>query len=207
MIAIFASGNGSNAKALLEHSKKLSDKVQVAVLICDNYGAGVLDIAKSFGIKAVCIPFESANSYQEAKIVHEEKILYEVGRHKVEWIFLAGYMRILSKNFIDRFHDSHLQRSRIVNIHPSLLPRFPGKSAYEDCFEAQDKMAGITIHFVDEGIDSGTIITQQTFKRYDDDTFEHFKRRGLAIEHQLYPQVLEQICNNRITIAGMKDYE
>jgi phosphoribosylglycinamide formyltransferase-1 len=116
----------------------------------------------------------------------------------MDFLVLAGYMRILSESFLRAYKDPR-GFYRIVNIHPSLLPSFPGKSAYEDAFNYGVKVSGITIHLVDEKVDHGYILAQEAFPRFDDDTLATFKARGLAVEHKLFPEVLQTLANGELS--------
>jgi phosphoribosylglycinamide formyltransferase-1 len=131
------------------------------------------------------------------RLEHEEKVRELLQTISFDYIILAGYMRILSPKFLNHFRDPR-GFFRVINIHPSLLPAFPGKCAYEDAFNYGVKISGITVHLVDEQVDHGAILAQQSFPRLPDDTLETFKARGLAVEHALYPAVLREISNNGI---------
>ncbi len=183
--AIFASGSGTNAENILRfaHSRP---EIKIAVVICDQPGAGVIDRAEKFGVACEVIPAEKG-----AKVAHEKKVLERLSAHNVDWIFLAGYMRILSPDFIMHFPN------RIVNIHPSLLPEFPGKDSYRRAYDAGVKTAGITLHYVDAGIDTGPVIKQKKFDRIDGESFDDFRARGLALEYQAYTEFLEELCHDR----------
>lgn len=184
-IAIFASGNGSNAIELIKHAKKLN--FTIACLICDNPHAGILK-------KEIPIPIHLIEKTKSKK-EHEREILKTLERYQVNWIFLAGYMRILSEDFIAKFthkHPTHAH-SRIINIHPSLLPKYQGLHAYERSFANNDQFGGITIHYVDAGIDTGEMILQGKFERKNEDTITDYIKRGQELEHGLYPKILERV--------------
>ena len=189
-ICIFASGNGTNAMNLIHESKKY-DHIKVAGLLCDNPGAAILEKIRPFDIPAFVVPFKNN------KCSHEKDIVNLLSDLSIHWIFLAGYMRILSANFINQFKLSS-DRSRIINIHPSLLPAFKGKNAYQQAFDAGVTKSGITVHLVDSGIDSGEVILQKEFLRLHTDTFADFKNRGMQLEYLLYPQVFKLITHNSI---------
>ncbi|OFZ45929.1 MAG: hypothetical protein A2381_19555 [Bdellovibrionales bacterium RIFOXYB1_FULL_37_110] len=189
-ICIFASGNGTNAINLIRESKKYGH-IKVVGLLCDNPSADILQKIKPFDIPALVVPFKGN------KLSHEKEILAQLSHLDIHWIFLAGYMRILSANFINQFKLSG-ERSRIINIHPSLLPAFKGKDAYQQAFDSGVSQSGVTIHLVDSGIDSGEVILQEAFLRLDTDTFPDFKSRGMQLEYLLYPQVLKMISQNSI---------
>ncbi|QKK06323.1 MAG: phosphoribosylglycinamide formyltransferase [Pseudomonadota bacterium] len=176
---IFASGSGTNAANLIRHAAENPD-FSVAAVICDNPAAGVIEKCAALDLPCHVIPFESS------KHNHEEKIRTALAHYDADWIFLAGYMRILSAEFIAEFYDSALGCARIVNIHPSLLPAFRGKDAYQRAFTENVPESGVTVHFVDSGIDTGPIILQRRFPRKSDDTLESFTARGMALEYQTY---------------------
>ncbi len=182
-VAIFASGSGSNAMALLKKASGLSN-VEVPILICNNLDAPIISKARTL-TSVVCIPHNGMS-----RLEHEEKIKTYLNEYKIQFVFLAGYMRVLSPDFI----NSRPQKS-IVNIHPSLLPDFPGVNGYKDAFESDAKISGITIHYVDEGIDTGPIIEQREFSKLEGDKLEDFVERGKSIENVFYPEVFEKILS------------
>jgi len=192
-IAILASGNGSNAVNLIEHARSLNH--EICLIITDNSNAGIIDKCKSLNTKCIVIPFIKGTSKSE----HEEKIINELKAHDVNWILLAGYMKILSKEFLNIFYNNGTKVNNVINIHPSLLPSFPGRTGYEDAFKANVSESGITIHYVDSGIDTGPIIIQRSFPRFKTDSLQEFKARGLKIEHDIYKIVLENIIKNQIS--------
>lgn len=180
---IFASGGGTNAENLIRHSFDHPD-FSVAAVICDNPQAGVIEKCRVLNIPCDVIPFE------DSKTRHEEKILAAVKQYDADWIFLAGYMRILSAAFIEKFYDPAFGAARIVNIHPSLLPEFRGRDAYRRAFDAGVAESGVTVHFVDSGIDTGPVILQRRFARKEDDSLETFTARGMALEYQSYTEAV-----------------
>lgn len=186
-VAIMASGTGTNAKALLQAESEQSD-VSIELVITDKSDAGVREIAKSFSK-----PCEVIEKKEATKTEHEARIKKTLQNYNIDWIFLAGYMRILSPDFIDSYYDSNIQQSRIINIHPSLLPHFKGLNAYERAYEERSEYIGISIHFVDGGMDTGKIILQERFQLNPMESFNEFKKQGLALEHKLYPYVLKNL--------------
>lgn len=149
----------------------------------------------------VCIPLvrNKSNTRTEDKAAHEAAIYEWMNSKNVDWVFLAGYMRILSADFIKKFHDPNLGVSRILNIHPSLLPSFPGKNAYEQAFQAGVKSSGVTVHFVDPGVDTGPPIIQESFPRFEQDTLEDFEKRGLEVEYRLYRKAMDMVSKGRLS--------
>lgn len=201
-IAIMASGRGSNADAILQAVQQGRLDAKVQCLICNVEGAPVLDLAKRAGIQAFLVPHRHLS-----RADHEARLLECIQQFDIDYLILAGYMRLMTSDFLRAFRAP--DHYRIVNIHPSLLPAFPGPHAYEDAFDYGVKVSGITVHFVDEEMDNGPIILQETFPRLDSDTLEAFRKRGLAIEHQLYPRALQLLAENRIRLRynpGFKRY-
>jgi phosphoribosylglycinamide formyltransferase 1 len=190
-IAILASGNGSNVEAILEAIRAKRLHAEPVVVVTNQPEAGVIQIAKRFSVPCHVIPHTGLS--REA---HEQQIIDTLSPLELDYIVLAGYMRVFTERFIYAFNLPG--EFRIINIHPSLLPDFPGPHAYKDVFEAGIKTSGITVHFVDDGVDTGPIISQAYLERQDDDTLDSFIQRGLALEHQLYPKVLEDISQGRI---------
>ncbi|MEX0799100.1 MAG: phosphoribosylglycinamide formyltransferase [Bacteriovoracaceae bacterium] len=188
--AIMASGSGSNAENLIQTSRKLG--ANLACLICDQSSAKVLDRCKRLDVKAIIM--EKTSSKER----HEQEILAVLKEMEVNWLLLAGYMRLLSENFLSHFYDPAKDRNQVVNIHPSLLPEYPGLGGYQRAYEDQVERSGATVHFVDGGIDTGPIIEQGSFKREKNDDLASFTARGLALEHTLYARILEKIIKGQV---------
>lgn len=169
----------------------------VELVFSNDPHAKALETAKQFGIKTASLSHKGLTRAE-----HETKMRELLATINVDYIILAGYMRILSATFLNHFRDPR-GFFRVINIHPSLLPAFPGKCAYEDAFSYGVKVSGITVHLVDEQVDHGAILAQQSFPRLADDTLETFKARGLAVEHALYPAVLREISNNGIKLDNL----
>lgn len=178
--AVFASGTGSNFEALIEAENLASD---IVLLICDQPDAKVIEKAEQSHIPSFVF---RAKGYP-SKEAYERDIVERLQEHEVEWIFLAGYMRIVGKTLLGTYEG------KIINIHPSLLPAFPGKDAVGQALEASVHETGVTIHYVDEGIDTGPIIAQQAVPVYGDDTMETLQSRIQKIEHQLYPKTVNAL--------------
>jgi phosphoribosylglycinamide formyltransferase 1 len=197
-LAILISGRGSNMKAILQ-SIQTSDLtgVEATVVISNDPQAKGLAIAKEFSVSTEIL----ANS--ELKGWAYDKNLFSLlQKYNVTpingLVCLAGYMRILSREFVD------IYKKRIINIHPSLLPSFPGLHAQKQALEYGVKVTGCTVHFVDEKVDSGFIILQQSVKVLDSDSEETLSERILREEHKLYPQAIRLIAEKRISIRGRK---
>jgi len=200
-IAVFVSGRGSNLNAIIQ---AISDKRLDAVIQCvvsnDPDAPGLL-IASQHGIKTFALSNKGLKRRE-----HEQKLLQHLKQYEIDYIVLAGYMRVISAEFLNHWkhEDGYF---RVINIHPSLLPAFPGTSGYEDAFDYGVKVSGVTVHLVDEEVDKGIILAQEPFPRFPDDTLTTFKGRGLSVEHALYPAVLQQIAKEGIRITPKKKAE
>jgi phosphoribosylglycinamide formyltransferase-1 len=197
-VAIFASGAGSNALNLIQAGSSLSE-VKVTCLVVDTETSPLPEILKTKHpeIKIYKILPDSSLKGKERKLEHEKRIVLALQEEKVEWILLAGYMRILGTTLLKAFHQ------RIVNIHPSLLPLYPGVDSYRRAFEDGVSESGVTIHIVDEGVDTGPVILQEKFPRLPGDTLADFIQRGKEIEWRLYPLVLEKINQSASLLPGV----
>ena len=186
-IAILISGRGSNMIALAEGLRDGTiPNTELAIVISDQPHAAGLEKAKDLGIETLAIERRGRNREE-----HDREIIAALIERDVDLICLAGYMRVLSKEFINAY------RGRILNIHPSLLPSFPGLNAQKQALENRATVSGCTVHYVDETLDGGPIIAQREVPVHEDDTVESLSERILAEEHKLYPEavrrVLEQI--------------
>ncbi|TFJ92613.1 phosphoribosylglycinamide formyltransferase [Lentibacillus salicampi] len=178
--AVFASGTGSNFQAIMETDDLSCD---VVLLVCDQSGAAVIEKAEKLGVPTfVCDPKEHGS-----RIDYERVLLEKLYESDVSWVFLAGYMRIVGPTLLGEFS------ARIINIHPSLLPDFPGLDAIGQAYEAGVDSTGVTVHYIDDGIDTGPIIAQEEVPVYPDDTKEQLTERIQQVEHTLYPQVIRQL--------------
>ncbi|MBF8807900.1 MAG: phosphoribosylglycinamide formyltransferase [Enterococcus lacertideformus] len=182
-IAVFASGNGSNFQAIVEHFRRENRSDTFEWLFCDQPKAHVLHRAKKLGV-----PFTVFSPKEfSSKDKYEEKILEVLIEKKIDLIILAGYMRIIGANLLDAYE------SRIINIHPSLLPAFPGLYGIRDAFEAKVPKTGVTIHYVDKGVDTGPIIYQEVLKITDEETLEQLETKIHQVEHRIYPKIIEEV--------------
>jgi phosphoribosylglycinamide formyltransferase-1 len=192
-LAVLVSGRGSNLEAILKAIKAGALDASVELIIANKPGVGALEIDKHYGIRARVVDHTGLK-----RVEHEEKLIAELQKHPVDFIVLAGYMRVLSPYFLKHFRDPS-GFFKIINIHPSMLPAFPGKDAYQDAFDAGIKESGITVHLVDEEVDHGPILAQQSFPRLENDSIDDFRKRGLAVEHKLFPQVLQKVATEGIS--------
>jgi len=198
-IAVLVSGRGSNLEAILESIQKNELAAEVVAVLSNNPDSYALKIARKHNLPVVAVDHRGTSRKE-----HEKLVLQALKPFAPDYLVLAGYMRILSGDFLSHFKDGD-GYFKVINIHPSLLPAFPGKSAYEDAFNYGVRISGITIHLVDEQVDHGPILAQAIFERQADDTLESFQARGLAVEHKLFPQVLKQIAD--AGLASLIDLE
>ncbi len=175
-IVVFASGSGSNFEAIVHGLSETPH--MVACLITDNPSAPAIDRAKRLGVPHRIIP------YGKPRTEAETRIRAALEPYRPTLIVLAGFMRLLSPSFVDSFPD------RILNIHPSLLPRHPGLNAIRSSYDSSDEDAGITIHVVDHGVDTGPILFQKSFKKSECHDFEEFEDRIHTLEHTWFPVVI-----------------
>lgn len=193
-IALMASGTGTNALHLIE-AAKLYPNVRIACLIVDTLDSPLPNLVRqTYPMLPVhrILPMGGLKG-QDRKSEHEKRILESLTNHEVNFVFLAGYMRILGHLLVDTF------RHRIVNIHPSLLPIYPGVNSYHRAFEDKVSESGVTIHLVDAGIDTGPILLQEKFPRLETDTLADFIQRGKELEWKMYPKILEML-NGSVTL-------
>lgn len=193
-VAVFASGTGSNFQALVNYSLNEEASYEVVLLVCDKEGAPVLDKAAANQIPSLLIrPKDYLN-----KEKYEEEILRHLGEKGVKWIALAGYMRLIGKGLLAAYPD------RIVNLHPSLLPSFPGKDAIGQAFAYGVKVTGVTLHLVDEGLDSGPILAQKPVTIHEGESLLSVADRIHRAEHLLYPAVMDRLTREGILVEGRK---
>jgi phosphoribosylglycinamide formyltransferase-1 len=190
--AILASGNGTNALNLIGNVPNAPPFPQIRCVISDNADAPVLTSAARLGVESAVVPFvRTANrAYKDDKVTQETELLRRLRLLEVNWLFLSGYMRILSPGFLKAFGIIAGAPNRIINIHPSLLPAFPGKDSYADAYAVGVTEHGATVHFVDDGVDTGPIIAQRTYAVPKGMPFDEFKAHGLALEHDLYLEAM-----------------
>jgi phosphoribosylglycinamide formyltransferase-1 len=183
-IAIFISGRGSNMEAIVKNAQtgNLKNCCEVALVFSNKINAPGLEIAKKYGIETTCIESKGKNRED-----FESDVIEFLKRYKIDYIVLAGFMRILSPVLI------HAYRNRIINIHPADTAKFKGLDGYKWAFEEGLTSTKITVHFVDEGVDTGPVIAQREVDLKGANTLEEVEKRGLKIEHEFYSQVLEKL--------------
>ena len=199
-IVVFASGRGSNARNIFELAAEYPQRISVVALVTNRKKAGVLQHAKEFNIPSFFVPVRKALPKNQRRIQHEKEISSILDELTFDYICLAGYMRVFTPGFVARYPHPQWPVSKILNIHPSLLPSFPGTHGYEDAFQYGVKFSGVTLHFVDAGMDTGTIIHQRIVERNVEDTFVQFQERGLKEEYQAYGDVLLALADGRYII-------
>lgn len=195
-IGVLASGRGSNLKALVGAIGRGELDVELAVVISDVADAKALEIAREAGVDAVYIDPEKKRARMTEAA--ERRIIDELKNRDVDLVVLAGFMRILSPRLVGEF------RMRILNIHPSLLPAFPGLRVQKKALEYGVKFSGCTVHFVDEGVDTGPIIIQAAVPVEDGDTEETLSARILEEEHRIYAEAIRRFASGRLKIEGRR---
>ena len=182
-IAVFISGNGSNFKNLIIDSLKKKSKYNIKLVISNNVAARGLIYARKFKIKKKIINYLNKKNA-------EKTLLIELKKNKIDLICLAGFMKILSKNFIKKFGR------KIINIHPSLLPKYKGLNTYQRAINDKQRYSGCTVHYVNSRLDSGKIILQKKVRILKSDTSKKLAKRILKQEHILYPKSLKKVLIN-----------
>ena len=193
-VAILLSGRGSNFLALHGAMERKVIPAEVAVVISNVAEAQGLEKARSLRLPTVSLP----HRLDPSREAHEEKVLAALEHAGVEWVCLAGYMRLLSPSFVARYPE------RVLNIHPSLLPAFPGLNAQEQALEWGARISGCTVHLVDEKLDHGPIVLQQAVPVHDDDNAMSLSARILAEEHTIYPEALKRLLTERWRVVGRR---
>ena len=193
-VAILISGRGSNMAALVEAAAKTSDyPAEIAVVISNRADADGLDKARASGIATVVI---ESKPFGKDRAGFETALEAALASHKVELICLAGFMRLFTAEFVQRWYG------RMLNIHPSLLPSFPGLDPHGQALQAGVKISGATVHFVIPETDAGPIVMQGAVVVHDDDTAEALSARILGVEHRIYPEALRLHASGRLTLDG-----
>ena len=192
-LGILLSGRGSNFEAIANAVARGEIAAEIAVVIANRPEARGLETARQRGLNAVSIPSKGLD-----REVYDRMLLEELHRQQVDLVLLAGFMRLLSASFIRQFPN------RILNIHPSLLPAFPGLDAQHQALEHGVKITGCTVHFVDEQLDAGPIVVQAAVPVLDHDTVESLSARILQEEHRIYPEAIRTVLGGHYMIAGRR---
>lgn len=193
-LGVLASGRGSNLQAIINASEAGKIDALVAIVISDVAAARALERAGQHGIEAAFIDPSLHHTPEE----FDAAVIDLLRKHEVGLVCLAGFMRLLSPHFILEY------RNRVMNIHPAVLPAFPGLHAQRQALRYGAKVSGCTVHFVDEGVDTGPIIIQAVVPVLDEDTEESLSTRILTYEHQVYPQAIQLFAEGRLEIRGRR---
>jgi phosphoribosylglycinamide formyltransferase-1 len=185
-IGILGSGKGTNCRAILEHIQSGDLAAEARLVVSDVLDAPILDLAREFGVANAYLPPGRFRTRLEPDV--EEQLIKMLRDAGVELVVLAGFMRVLHQPMLKAFPR------RIINIHPSLLPKFPGLEAWKQALAAGETMTGCTVHYVDDQIDHGQILAQKEVRILPDDTAESLHARIQVLEHELYPAVIAEFC-------------
>ena len=192
-LAILLSGRGSNFEAIAENVARGKIDAEISIVISNRPEARGLEIARERGLPAVCLPSKGLD-----RETYDRELIAELDKHDVDLVCLAGFMRMLSAHFVRAFP------LRILNIHPSLLPAFPGLDAQQQALEHGVKITGCTVHLVDEFLDAGPIIVQSAVPVRDDDTVESLTARILNEEHRIYSEAIRILLGGAFRIEGRR---
>ena len=194
ILGVLASGRGSNLQAILDAIDAGRCPARVAVVVSDRKDAAALDRARRAGIRAVHV---DPHAHPD-RTAFDEAVARILDEHAVELVCLAGYMRVLSPGFVRHYP------MRVLNVHPALLPAFPGLRAQRQALEHGVRVAGATVHLVDEGVDTGPIVLQAAVPVLSDDTEETLAARILVEEHRLYPEAIRLFAEGRVEVSGRR---
>ncbi|VAV84744.1 Phosphoribosylglycinamide formyltransferase [hydrothermal vent metagenome] len=193
-VAVLASGGGTNLQSIIDAAEAGTLGAEVALVISDKPEAFALERAKKHSIKTAVVTKKDYPSRE----AFDKRLIEILKENSIELVVLAGFMRIISKQLIDAFP------MRIMNIHPSLLPAFPGLDVQQKAIDYGVKFSGCTVHFIDEGVDTGPIIIQAAVPVTGDDTAESLSSRILKEEHRIYPEAIRLFCQGRLEVNGRK---
>jgi phosphoribosylglycinamide formyltransferase-1 len=193
-LGVLISGNGSNLQSIIDHIEQGSLKAAIRIVVSNNPDAYGITRAQKHGIPVVVIK----NSDFKNKEGFDAELIRLLKDLQVDLVVLAGFMRIITLDFLKAFSG------RVMNIHPALLPSFPGLHAQKQAFDYGVKVSGCTVHFVDEGVDTGPIIIQASVPVLDDDTDDTLAARILKEEHRIYPEAIQLFADGRLEISGRK---
>ena len=193
-LAVLISGGGSGLLSLLEHQSATNCKHRTVLVLSDRENASGLQHGIDSGVKSAPVPLMDFSDPVVQRTTHEEEIHRLLIESEVELVVLSGYMRILTPWFVGHW------KGRLVNIHPSLLPDFPGAHAHRDVLSAGVTVTGCTVHLVDEGVDTGPILAQQSIPVKSNDDAESLQDRVKQVEHSLYPQIIDMLSSGEISL-------
>ena len=193
-LAVLISGGGSGLASLLKFQEKEPRSHRTVLVLADSQDSGGLEHGRKLGIESKGIPVPSELPISERRLAHEEMVEGTLQSGDAELVVLSGYMRILTPSFVGKW------KGRIINVHPSLLPDFPGAHAHRDVLSSGVTMTGCTVHLVDEGVDSGPILAQREVPVMPDDDESSLQERVKLVEHVLYPEVIDSLCTGQISL-------
>jgi phosphoribosylglycinamide formyltransferase-1 len=193
-IGVLLSGSGTNLQAILDASEAGTLAAEVAVVISNREDARGLERARKAGVPAIHVERASFNTAAE----YNHAIAEHLHRYGAEYVVMAGYMRLLGKEVLDAYP------MRVLNLHPALLPAFPGASSIHDAFDYGVKVTGVTVHFADEHFDRGPIVMQEAVRIDEDDTVETLEAKIHEVEHRIYPAAIHAIAQGRVSIVGRR---
>lgn len=193
-IGALVSGSGTNLQSIMDACESSAVDAEVVVVISNVEGAYALERARKRSIPAEVVPH---GDYPD-RDAYDRELVRILRSHRVDLVVLAGFMRVLTPGFLEGFPE------RVMNIHPALLPSFPGLGVRLKAIEYGVRFSGCTVHFVDAGVDTGPIIIQAVVPVYPDDTEEELKDRILALEHKIYPKAIQLFAQGRLTVRGRK---
>lgn len=190
-LGVLASGGGTNLQSIIDRCADGSLQAEIAIVLCNNQDAGALVRAQQAGIATACIDHRSFDRRSD----FDASVVNRLREEGVELVVLAGFMRIISKTFLTAFPQ------RIINIHPSLLPAFPGLHVQQQAIDYGARFSGCTVHFVDDGVDTGPIILQAVVPIQPDDTADKLAARILTEEHKIYPRAIQLFAEGRVRVT------
>lgn len=193
-VSFLASGRGSNFKNIADKIINGEIKAELGILIADKKDAKALEIARKYGMESFFVNPKLYSSREE----HEKEMISLLQKFRTDLVVAAGYMRVLTPYFVREY------KNKIINIHPALLPSFPGTNAQKQAFEKGVKITGCTTHFIDEGTDTGPIIMQAAVHVMEGDTIESLSTRILEQEHRIFPETVKLFCNGNLKIRDNK---
>ena len=198
-LGILISGRGSNMESILKAIKKQRIPINPSIVISNKPNAKGLKIAEKLGVKTLII---DSKDYKNKRTLYDKMVIKELEKNGVTprngLVCLAGFMRIISPYFIKKY------KNRIMNIHPALLPAFPGLNAQKQAIDFGAKISGCTIHFVDDGVDTGPVVLQEAIRINKNDTEKTLSAKILSIEHKIYPKAVSLFAKNKIVVKGRK---
>ncbi|HSA85961.1 MAG TPA: phosphoribosylglycinamide formyltransferase [Nitrospira sp.] len=197
-VAVLASGRGSNLQALIDAIESGQVQAQIVAVISNKQDAVALERARKHGLKALFVDPRPFAGRPDSREVYDRVLLEILQQHEVELVLLAGYMKIVTAVLVNAYAN------RVMNIHPSLLPSFPGLDVQKKTIDWGCKLAGCTVHFVTEGVDEGPIIIQAAVPILDEDTPQTLAARILVQEHRIYPRAVQLFAENRLHVEGRR---